>query len=105
MTDFFISYTGSDRDWAEWIAWTLEAAGFTVKIQAWDFQPGSNFVVEMQRAVVGSDRTVAVLSPDYPQSLYAMAEWAAVFATDPDGAKGKLVPVRVGEVSLEGLLA
>jgi len=27
MTDFFISYTGADRTWAEWIAWVLEAGG------------------------------------------------------------------------------
>jgi tetratricopeptide (TPR) repeat protein len=105
MTDFFISYTGADRAWAEWIASVLEAAKFSVVIQAWDFRPGGNFVVEMQNAVAGSDRTIAVLSPDYPRSLYAMAEWAAVFATDPDGAKGKLVPVKVREVALEGLLA
>jgi tetratricopeptide (TPR) repeat protein len=100
----FISYAGADRPWAEWIAWTLEAVGLSAVIQTWDFRPGSNFVVEMQKAVAGSDRTIAVLSPDYPRSLYAMAEWAAVFATDPDGAKGKLVPVKVREVALEDLL-
>jgi tetratricopeptide (TPR) repeat protein len=105
MTDFFISYTGADKAWAEWIAWTLEAAGFSVVIQAWDFRPGGNFVVEMQRAAAGSERTIAVLSPDYLRSLYGMAEWAAAFAADPDGAKGKLVPVKVREVTLEGLLA
>ncbi|HTG32317.1 MAG TPA: toll/interleukin-1 receptor domain-containing protein [Thermoanaerobaculia bacterium] len=104
MTDFFISYTGADRPWAEWIASILEAAKFSIVIQAWDFRPGGNFVVEMQKAVADSDRTIAVLSPDYPRSLYAMAEWTAVFATDPDGAKRKLVPVKVREVALEGLL-
>src|SRR3954447_20823309 len=105
MTDFFISYTGTDRDWANWIASVLDKSGFSVTIQDWDFRPGSNFLVEMQKAVVGSDRTIAVLSPDYPRSLYAMAEWNAVFATDPDGTKRKLVPVKVCEVELEGLLA
>jgi hypothetical protein len=25
--DFFISYTGKDKAWAVWIAWTLKAAG------------------------------------------------------------------------------
>lgn len=34
MTDFFISYTGVDRPWAEWIAYVLEEEGFTTKIQA-----------------------------------------------------------------------
>ncbi len=32
--DFFISYTGVDRAWAEWIAWALEEQGYTTSIQA-----------------------------------------------------------------------
>ena len=84
MHDFFISYTGVDRGWAEWIAWTLEEAGFSVVLQAWDFlAPGSNFVLEMQRAAVGASRTIAVLSPDYLTSHFAAPEWAAALAGDP----------------------
>lgn len=37
MTDFFISYTKADKEWAEWIGWVLEAARFKVVLQAWDF--------------------------------------------------------------------
>lgn len=59
---FFVSYAGRDKDWAEWVAWTLEAAGHEVLIQAWDFGPGSHFVGEMQQALDGSRRTVVVLS-------------------------------------------
>lgn len=105
QVDFFLSYTQADRPWAEWIAWVFEEAGFTTKIQAWDFRPGSNFVVEMQRASAGSKRTLAVLSPDYLQSLFGTAEWAAALAQDPTGEKGKLLPVRVREVDPDGLLA
>jgi hypothetical protein len=36
---FFISYTGADQAWAEWIADQLEAAGHTTVLQAWDFRP------------------------------------------------------------------
>ena len=49
-TDFFISYHNADAGWASWIAWQLEQAGFTTILQAWDFRPGSNFVLEMQNA-------------------------------------------------------
>ena len=48
--DFFISYTGADAAWAEWIAIELENAGYRTVIQLWDFAPGSNFVVEMHQA-------------------------------------------------------
>jgi tetratricopeptide (TPR) repeat protein len=102
--DFFVSYTQADRAWAEWIAWVLEEAGYTAHLEAWDFQAGSNFVVEMQRGASGADRTLAVLSPDYEKSLFGMAEWAAAFAQDPTGEKGKLLPVRVRKVKPDGLL-
>ncbi|MCL6450068.1 MAG: tetratricopeptide repeat protein [Acetobacteraceae bacterium] len=101
--DFFISYTGADVRWAEWIAWQLEEAGYCVVLQAWDFGAGSNFVLEMQRASAGSKRTIAVLSPDYLKSVWAQPEWAAAF--DPQGRERTLVPVMVRECTLEGLLA
>jgi hypothetical protein len=47
---FFISYNKADRTWAEWIAWQLKEARYSVHLQAWDFRPGSNFVLKMQRA-------------------------------------------------------
>lgn len=47
--DFFVSYTSADGDWANWIAWELEAAGFTVLVQEWDFVAGSNWQFAMDR--------------------------------------------------------
>lgn len=103
--DFFISYNGADYQWAEWIAWQLEKAGYSTVIQAWDFRPGSNFVLEMQNAAEQADRTIAVLSPSYIKALYTHPEWAAAFARDPTGSKRKLLPVRVRPCELTGLLS
>ncbi len=105
MQDFFISYNRADKNWAEWIAWQLEDAGYSTAIQAWDFRPGSNFVLEMQKAATEAQRTMAVLSPDYLNSLFTQPEWAAAFAQDPTGAKRTLLTVRVRECELKGLLA
>ncbi len=63
--DFFVSYASADRPWAEWIGWALDEAGHRVLVQAWDFGPGANFVLQMDRAATISDRTVAVLSPAF----------------------------------------
>jgi GTPase SAR1 family protein len=104
VTDFFISYTQIDRHWAEWIAWQLEAAGYSTVLQAWDFRPGSNFVQAMQHAAAESDRTIAVLSPAYLQSGFTAAEWAAAFARDPTGMQGLLLPVRIHDCEPQGLL-
>lgn len=105
VKDFFISYNKADRKWAEWIKAVLEAAGFTVVMQASDFGPGGNFVIEMHQAVSETKRMIAVLSPDYLNALYTQPEWAAVFGQDPTGSKRLLVPVRVRECKPEGLLA
>lgn len=103
MTTFFISYNRADRQWAEWIAWQLEEAGYKAFIQAWDIRPGSNFVVAMQDAAATAERTVAVLSPDYVDAQFTQPEWTAAFAQDPTGKRGLLVPVRVRDVELRGM--
>ena len=102
--DFFISYTAADRAWAEWIAWQLEEAGYTTILQAWDFGPGSDFVVEMDRATKVAERTIAVLSQQYLNSAPSTAEWAARFREDPTGKDRRLLPVRVQACEVAGLL-
>lgn len=103
--DFFVSYTSADRVWATWISWQLEAAGHSVLVQEWDFVPGSNWMVGMERGVTECDRTIAILSPDYLNSVYGRQEWMAVQAADPLGLTTKLLPVRVKPCRPEGLLA
>ncbi|HIH87224.1 MAG TPA: TIR domain-containing protein, partial [Methanosarcinales archaeon] len=103
MIDFFISYNKADISWAEWITWQLKEAGYTTLLQAWDFRPGSNFVLEMQRAASEAERTIAILSPAFLNALYTQPEWAAAFAQDPTGEKGTLLPVRVQKCNLRGL--
>lgn len=102
--DFFISYTSIDRPWAVWIAWQLEAGGYQVVVQAWDFGAGNDWAHEMQDAMSTAERVVAVLSPDYLRSDHGEAEWRAFYAKDPSGERGLLLPVRVREVDPPGLL-
>jgi hypothetical protein len=102
--DFFVSYTEVDRGWAEWIAWQLEAAGYSTVVQAWDFIAGSDFAHRMQQATTTARQTIAVLSPAYIESAYAEAEWRAAFAKDPTGEQKLLLPVRVENVQPPGLL-
>ena len=105
VKDFFVSYTNADRGWAEWIAWQLEAVGYSIVVQAWDFGAGSDWIHEMDRAMATTMRTIAVLSPAYLKSVYGEAEWRVAFKKDPTGVQGLLIPVRVAMVELSGLLA
>jgi hypothetical protein len=104
MKDFFISYNKADRGWAEWIAWQLDAVGYKTVIQAWDFVAGSNFVLEMHKASIETQRTIVVLSQDFLDAEYTQPEWAAAFVDDPGSKDGRLVPIRVGDCKPPGLL-
>ncbi|HST49016.1 FxSxx-COOH system tetratricopeptide repeat protein, partial [Jatrophihabitans sp.] len=102
--DFFVSYTQADRPWAEWVAWQLEEAGNRVLIQAWDFVGGSNWIHNMQEGVTRAERTLAVLSDAYLESVYGGAEWQAAWAADPTGKQRKLLTVRITDCERPGLL-
>jgi len=101
---FFISYTAADRLWAEWIAWQLETAGHTTRLQAWDFRPGVDFVHRMEQTLREAERLIAVLSPAYLASEFGEAEWRPIFTRDPSGELGLLVPVRVQDCDPPELL-
>ena len=103
--DFFISYTGTDKDWAVWVAVELERAGYTTVSQALDILPGSDFVHEMQEASATARRTIAIVSPEYFQSKFGESEWRVAFRNDPSGERRLLIPVRVQPGSAHGLLS
>lgn len=96
--DFFVSYTGADRAWAEWVGWTLEDAGHSVILQAWDFKAGENFIRNMHRALQQCGRTIAVFSDAYMRSGFCEDEWTSAFITR------NLIPIRIDDVQPTGLL-
>ena len=98
-TDFFISHAGADRGWAEWVAWELAEAGYTVELDVWDWAAGRNFVTAMSDALDRCDRVVALFSAAYfDRSRYTAQEWAASLVHLPGVEEDRLVPVRVEEV-------
>ncbi len=100
MKDFFVSYTIADESAAEWVAYELEDAGYSVTLMKWDFSAGSNFVIDMQRAADACERILPILSPNYLQSAFTQPEWAVAFGKDPTGANGLLIPVRVKQCDI-----
>src|SRR3954447_26695238 len=91
--DFFVSFNQADQAWADWIAWTLEEAGYSVWYQRWDF-PG-NSARNMDRAPDAPRPPPAVLSPDSLASPNVRNEWDARRAEDPGNERDRLLLVRV----------
>ena len=97
--DFFVSHAGRDGAWAEWVAWQLIDAGYTVELDVWDWAAGRNFVTAMSEALARADRAVALFSAAYFEpERYTTEEWSASLVHVPGVAAGRLVPVRVEEV-------
>jgi hypothetical protein len=98
-TDFFVSHAGADRAWAEWVAWQLTDAGYTVELDVWDWAAGRNFMLAMSDALARCDRVVALFSTAYfERDRYTSDEWAAARLHVPGTGQGRLVPLRVQEV-------
>ena len=102
--DFFLAYHAADRDWAEWIAAQLTAAGYSVELQSWDYWANANLVLEMFAVSAIAEATIALLSPDFLAENLERPEWAAAYAQDPTAAAGILIPVRVRDCDPAGLL-
>ncbi|MEK4781247.1 toll/interleukin-1 receptor domain-containing protein [Bacillus sp. FSL L8-0199] len=102
--DFFISYNSKDSNVASWIGYILEEANYKIYMQEWDFKPGQNIALNMQKGAANSKHTLALLSSNFFSSRYTQPEWAAAFMKDPMGEERKLIPVRIEDIKLEGLL-
>jgi TIR domain len=68
------------------------------------FFAGLQLRVEMDGAAKKTDKTIAVLSPDYLNANFTHPEWAAAFARDAKGTNRQLIPVKVRECDADGLL-
>ena len=102
--DFFVSHTGRDTAWAEWLAWQLEQAGYRVELDVWDWAPGEDFVARMSAALESADRLLAVCTEAYFAAAFGGAELRAAFAGSA-AVQGRIVPVLVEPVSVPALFA
>jgi hypothetical protein len=97
--DFFVSHAGAERAWAEWVAWQLADAGYTVELDAWDWSAGQNFMLAMNDALARCDRVLALLSAAYfVRARYTTQEWTAALLHRPGRDRSRLVPVRVENI-------
>ena len=97
--DFFISHAGSDRPWAEWVAWQLMHAGYRVELDVWDWGAGQNFIAAMSDALDRCDRVIALFSESYfDRSRYTEQEWTAVSVNVTGLPAKRLIPLRVEQV-------
>ena len=71
MADIFVSYTSSDRKWAEWIGMELEELGHTAHVHEWEVPAGGNVVRWMKKRFERAHHTLCVVSASYLTTHYS----------------------------------
>lgn len=105
MKDFFVSYTGTDLNFATWVAKLLEDNNFSVTIQAWDFRPGDNFVSKINEALIECKQLIVILSNSYLKSKWCEAEWTSKLTEQMKLQERRIIPIRIEPIDLAGLLS
>ncbi|WP_239344513.1 tetratricopeptide repeat protein [Frankia sp. Cj3] len=98
-----VSHAASDRRWAEWLAWRMQAGGFEPLLEGWYAVPGVNRLRWLNESLVRADHLVLVLSESYLAESGASLPWQSI--VNPTDRRVRLVPVKVDECSPPGLLA
>ncbi|GAA0945500.1 FxSxx-COOH system tetratricopeptide repeat protein [Kribbella koreensis] len=98
--DFYISYAGQDRLWAEWVGTTLMEAGYTIELDVWSWLPGDNVILAREAALRRAKRVVALCSNRYFGGGFTEQEWTAVMAAAGRGQGGRLIPVWIEDLQV-----
>ena len=92
--DVFVSYSHLDGQWVEeTLLPRLQRADIHYCRDAEHFQGGGSSVANMERGIQQSERTLAVLTPEWVDSEWSQLEALMTIAHDPIGRRRRLVPL------------
>lgn len=99
--DIFVSYSSVNKDWVrKTFVPILENAGLKVCDYYRDFEVGAPIVMEMERAVLESRKTIPILSPAYLKSGWTEFESLLVQTTDAANRNRRVLPVMLEKCEL-----
>jgi hypothetical protein len=106
--DIFISHSHADAAFAQDFAAQVEseeiaengaARKIRVFLDRWDIKPGENFPLRLIEALSKARCVACLLSPEFLTSDWATFEYVTVLAEDPLNRRGKLVGLRLRDLS------
>jgi hypothetical protein len=109
--DVFLCHNRADKDWARELGARLEAESIDgtedgrrirVFFDEWDIEKGENIVARLGDELASGAFVAAVMSPEFFGSNWTRFEWTDIVARDPANASGRLLPLRLRDVSLDG---
>ena len=104
--DVFISYSSQDADWVrDWLLPRLEKAELRVCIDYRDFQIGVARLVNIERAIKRSTRTLLILTPNWVENEWNNFDALLLQTKDPAGLRRRLLPLMLRKCELPDRLA
>jgi hypothetical protein len=109
--DVYLCYNRADRDWVKNLAEQLESETIDglpdsrrlrVFLDLWDIDSGESLIRKMNEGMKNSQFVVAVLSPEFMKAPWPTFEWTHIVTLDPMNAQGRLIPLLLRDVSLDG---
>jgi tetratricopeptide (TPR) repeat protein len=92
--DVFVSYCSGDKHWVRGeLLNRLEAARLRVLIDFRDFQPGVPNIIEIERGIKDSRKTLVVLTPAYVASQWCEMESVMLQTLSPSNCDRRLIPL------------
>ena len=100
--DVFLSYRhgGADTEFARELLLRLEEGGYRVAIDERDFQPQQNYVQEMERCILESRYTLAIISNRYLESGNTEEEALIAKVLTLDRRQKRLIPILIERTQL-----
>lgn len=95
--DFFLSFNRADRTVADLVYAIATGTGYSCFYQHQDIPEGANFVQRMTLGLEEAATMLALYSPAYFQSRFALAELHAAFADDPLNERKSILPLLIKE--------
>ena len=104
--DFFVSRRGALGVVAAEVAAILEAEGYRVVVQDYDFKLGGDFVEDIHEALISARNLFVLHTADYDQNVWTRKEFTNFFALIADsGGERRICVLRCDESVPRGLLA
>jgi hypothetical protein len=109
--DVFLCHNAVDKDWVRELGARLEAESIDgtpdgrrlrVFFDEWDIEKGENIVTRLGQGLASGAFVAVTMSPEFFASDWTRFEWTDVVARDPANKGGRLLPLRLRDLSLDG---
>jgi len=109
--DVFLCHNRADKQWTRELGARLEAesidgtpTGRRIRVffDEWDIEKGENIVARLGQELASGAFVAAVMSPEFFASDWTRFEWTDLVARDPANRGGRLLPLRLRDISLDG---